>query len=189
MEDIEEIQDTPVRTGNKAKGNPNRTPAQIEAFERAKAKRQENARIKREHDEAVKKQRDIELEAKKRHTQEIQQKLSQYQTDDDDCSNDEEVIVKPKAKTKPKPKAKKIIYQEESESEEEEVIIVRKPKKKPVPKKKIVYQQEESDEEEEAPAPKKSLPNQIQRTSREQLQHDLQTERIQSALRSLGYIA
>ena len=70
---------------------------------------------------------------------------------------------------------------------------MKKPKKKrdiAPPRKRIVYQQEESDEEEPArPPPQQSLPNQIQRTSREQLQHDLQTERIQSALRSLGYLA
>jgi hypothetical protein len=182
MSDYEEIGETPVKEKKP------RTEAQIAATQRMLEKRKEIDAIKRGHREALKTEKELKLQDKVNKIKEVESKLSQYQSDDNFSNDEEKVIVKPKPKTKPKPK-KKIIYQEESESEEEEVIIVKKPKKKP-PKKKIVYQQEESDDEEPArPPPKQSLPNQIQRTSREQLQHDLHTERIQSALRSLGYLA
>lgn len=182
MSSYEDIAEPPVKEKKP------RTEAQIAATQRMLEKRKEIDAIKRGHREALKTEKELKLQDKVNKIKEVETKLSQYQTDDDFSNNEEKVIVKPKPKTKPK---KKIIYQEESESEEEEVIIVKKPKKKP-PKKKIVYQKEESDEEEEEPVrppPKQSLPNQIQRTSREQLQYDLQSERIQSALRSLGYLA
>lgn len=186
MSNNEDIAETPVKEKKP------RTEAQIAATQRMLEKRKEIDAIKREHREALKTEKELKLQDKVNKIKEVESKLSQYQTDDDFSNDEEKVIVKPKPKTKPKPK-KKIIYQEESESEEEEVIIVKKPKKKrdiAPPRKRIVYQQEESDDEEPArPPPKQSLPNQIQRTSREQLQYDLHTERIQSALRSLGYLA
>ena len=124
MEDIEERQEVrtdPIeRKGHKAKGNPNRTPAQIEAFEKARAKKADIAKIKREHEQAVKQQMNMELEAKKLHTKEIQSRLSKYQSESDE-EEEEPVIIK-KTKAKPQPKKKKIIYQEESESEDEVVI-------------------------------------------------------------------
>lgn len=185
MSDYEDIAEPPVKEKKP------RTEAQIAATQRMLEKRKEIDAIKRGHREALKTEKELKLQDKVNKIKEVESKLSQYQTDDDFSNDEEKVIVKPKPKTKPK---KKIIYQEESESEEEEVIIVKKPKKRqvapPRTRKKIVYQQEESDDEEPAkPPPKQSLPNQIQRTSREQLQHDLHTERIQSALRSLGYLA
>jgi hypothetical protein len=186
MSDYEEIAETPVKEKKP------RTEAQIAATQRMLEKRKEIDAIKRGHREALKTEKELKLQDKVNKIKEVESKLSQYQSDDDFSNDEEKVIVKPKPKPKTKPK-KKIIYQEESESEEEEVIIVKKPKKKrdiAPTRKRIVYQQEESDDEEPArPPPKQSLPNQIQRTSREQLQHDLHTERIQSALRSLGYLA
>jgi hypothetical protein len=186
MSDYEEIAETPVKEKKP------RTEAQIAATQRMLEKRKEIDAIKRGHREALKTEKELKLQDKVNKIKEVESKLSQYQSDDNFSNDEEKVIVKPKPKPKTKPK-KKIIYQEESESEEEEVIIVKKPKKKrdiAPPRKRIVYQQEESDDEEPArPPPKQSLPNQIQRTSREQLQHDLHTERIQSALRSLGYLA
>jgi hypothetical protein len=186
MSDYEEIGETPVKEKKP------RTEAQIAATQRMLEKRQEIDAIKRGHREALKTEKELKLQDKVNKIKEVESKLSQYQSDDNFSNDEEKVIVKPKPKPKTKPK-KKIIYQEESESEEEEVIIVKKPKKKrdiAPTRKRIVYQQEESDDEEPArPPPKQSLPNQIQRTSREQLQHDLHTERIQSALRSLGYLA
>jgi hypothetical protein len=186
MSDYEEIAETPVKEKKP------RTEAQIAATQRMLEKRKEIDAIKRGHREALKTEKELKLQDKVNKIKEVESKLSQYQSDDNFSNDEEKVIVKPKPKPKTKPK-KKIIYQEESESEEEEVIIVKKPKKKrdiAPTRKRIVYQQEESDDEEPArPPPKQSLPNQIQRTSREQLQHDLHTERIQSALRSLGYLA
>lgn len=186
MSDYEEIAETPVKEKKP------RTEAQIAATQRMLEKRKEIDAIKRGHREALKTEKELKLQDKVNKIKEVESKLSQYQSDDNFSNDEEKVIVKPKPKPKTKPK-KKIIYQEESESEEEEVIIVKKPKKKrdtAPPRKRIVYQQEESDDEEPArPPPKQSLPNQIQRTSKEQLQHDLHTERIQSALRSLGYLA
>lgn len=186
MSSYEDIAEPPVKEKKP------RTEAQIAATQRMLEKRKEIDAIKRGHREALKTEKELKLQDKVNKIKEVETKLSQYQTDDDFSNDEEKVIVKPKPKPKTKPK-KKIIYQEESESEEEEVIIVKKPKKKrdtAPPRKRIVYQQEESDDEEPAkPPPKQSLPNQIQRTSREQLQYDLQSERIQSALRSLGYLA
>ena len=184
-----------VKTGNKAKGNSNRTPSQIEAFERARDKKREIAKIKKENTEAIRIEKEIDLQAKKLQTIEIQKRINMYKSEDEEAEEEEVVIVpKKKALAKAslpipvaKPKKKKIIYQEEeSEESEEEIIIVRPKKSKAKPKKKkIIYQDEESEEEEE---PKKNLPQHIQKNAQEQMKYDLHTERINSALRSLGYI-
>ena len=184
-----------VKTGNKAKGNSNRTPSQIEAFERARDKKREIAKIKKDNTDAIRIEKEIDLQAKKLQTIEIQKRINMYKSEDEEAEEEEVVIVpKKKALAKvslpipvAKPKKKKIIYQEEeSEESEEEIIIVRPKKSKAKPKKKkIIYQEEESEEEEE---PKKNLPQHIQKNAQEQMKYDLHTERINSALRSLGYI-
>ena len=184
-----------VKTGNKAKGNSNRTPSQIEAFERARDKKREIAKIKKDNTDAIRIEKEIDLQAKKLQTIEIQKRINMYKSEDEEAEEEEVVIVpKKKALSKvslpipvAKPKKKKIIYQEEeSEESEEEIIIVRPKKSKAKPKKKkIIYQEEESEEEEE---PKKNLPQHIQKNAQEQMKYDLHTERINSALRSLGYI-
>ena len=184
-----------VKTGNKAKGNSNRTPSQIEAFERARDKKREIAKIKKDNTDAIRIEKEIDLQAKKLQTIEIQKRINMYKSEDEEAEEEEVVIVpKKKALAKvslpipvAKPKKKKIIYQEEeSEESEEEIIIVRPKKSKAKPKKKkIIYQDEESEEEEE---PKKKLPQHIQKNAQEQMKYDLHTERINSALRSLGYI-
>jgi hypothetical protein len=198
-----------VKTGNKAKGNSNRTPSQIEAFERARDKKREIAKIKKDNTDAIRIEKEIDLQAKKLQTIEIQKRINMYKSEDEEAEEEEVVIVpKKKALAKAplpipvaKTKKKKIIYQEEeSEESEEEIIIVRPKKSKaktssyivaggrnPLPKKKIIYQEEESEEEEE-PLPKKNLPQHIQKNAQEQMKFDLHTERINSALRSLGYI-
>ena len=184
-----------VKTGNKAKGNSNRTPSQIEAFERARDKKREIAKIKKDNTEAIRIEKEIDLQAKKLQTIEIQKRINMYESEDEEAE-EEEVVIAPKKKVLPNPlpsivkaktKKKKIIYQEEeSEESEEEIIIVRPKKSKAKPKKKkIIYQDEESEEEEE---PKKNLPQHIQKNAQEQMKYDLHTERINSALRSLGYI-
>ena len=184
-----------VKTGNKAKGNSNRTPSQIEAFERARDKKREIAKIKKDNTDAIRIEKEIDLQAKKLQTIEIQKRINMYKSEDEEAE-EEEVVIVPKKKVLPnplpsivkaKPKKKKIIYQEEeSEESEEEIIIVRPKKSKAKPKKKkIIYQEEESEEEEE---PKKNLPQHIQKNAQEQMKYDLHTERINSALRSLGYI-
>ncbi len=188
-----------VKTGNKAKGNSNRTPSQIEAFERARDKKREIAKIKKDNTEAIRIEKEIDLQAKKLQTIEIQKRINMYESEDEEAE-EEEVVIVPKKKTISKPipipvvktTKKKIRYQEEESKEEEneeEIIIVRPKKSKPKPtklkKKKIIYQEEESEEEEE---PAKNLPQHIQRNAQEQMKYDLHTERINSALRSLGYI-
>ena len=184
-----------LKTGIKAKGNSNRTPSQIEAFERARDKKREIAKIKKDNTDAIRIEKEIDLQAKKLQTIEIQKRINMYKSEDEEAEEEEVVIVpKKKALAKvslpipvAKPKKKKIIYQEEeSEESEEEIIIVRPKKSKAKPKKKkIIYQDEESEEEEE---PKKNLPQHIQKNAQEQMKYDLHTERINSALRSLGYI-
>ena len=192
----------------KAKGKSNRTPSQIEAFERARDKKREIAKIKKDNTDAIRIEKEIDLQAKKLQTIEIQKRINMYKSEDEEAEEEEVVIVPkkkalakvslpiPVAKTSsyivaggrnPLPKKKKIIYQEEeSEESEEEIIIVRPKKSKAKPKKKkIIYQDEESEEEEE---PKKNLPQHIQKNAQEQMKYDLHTERINSALRSLGDI-
>ena len=188
MEGMEEI-------NKKAKGTSNRTPSQIEAFERARDKKREIAKIKKDNTDAIRIEKEIDLQAKKLQTIEIQKRINMYKSEDEEAEEEEVVIVpKKKALAKAslpvavaKPKKKKIIYQaEESDESEEEIIIVRPKKSKAKPKKKkIIYQEEESEEEEE---PKKNLPQHIQKNAQEQMKYDLHTERINSALRSLGYI-
>jgi hypothetical protein len=183
-----------LKTGIKAKGNSNRTPSQIEAFERARDKKREIAKIKKDNTDAIRIEKEIDLQAKKLQTIEIQKRINMYKSEDEEAEEEEVVIVpKKKALAKvslpipvAKPKKKKIIYQEEeSEESEEEIIIVRPKKSKAKPKKKkIIYQDEESEEEEEP----KNLPQHIQKNAQEQMKYDLHTERINSALRSLGYI-
>ena len=188
MEGMEEI-------NKKTKGKSNRTPSQIEAFERARDKKREIAKIKKDNTDAIRIEKEIDLQAKKLQTIEIQKRINMYKSEDEEAEEEEVVIVpKKKALAKvslpipvAKPKKKKIIYQEEeSEESEEEIIIVRPKKSKAKPKKKkIIYQEEESEEEEE---PKKNLPQHIKKNAQEQMKYDLHTERINSALRSLGYI-
>ena len=167
-----------------------RTEAQIMATKRMLEKRKELDEIKRQHTEAVKAEKQLKLQEKKQDTIRIQKKLSEYQSQEEE-EEEEYIERRPpvrsrSVKPRQRPRRTKIIYEEESESESEEEIVIVKPKKKTkAPKKKIVYK-EESEEEEEQP---KSLPQHINRTSQEQLKYDLQTERITSALRSLGYIA
>jgi hypothetical protein len=185
-----------LKTGNKAKGNSNRTPSQIEAFERARDKKREIAKIKKDNTDAIRIEKEIDLQAKKLQTIEIQKRINMYKSEDEE-PEEEEVVIVPKKKAslpipipRAKAKKKKIIYQEEeSEESEEEIIIVRPKKSKAKPKKKkIIYQEEESEEEDNTPLPKKNLPQHIQKNAQEQMKYDLHTERINSALRSLGYI-
>ena len=74
--------------------------------------------------------------------------------------------------------------------EEEEIIVVRpKKSKSKKKKKKVIVQDDSSSEEEEIQKPTKNNLNQnFQRTAQEQVKYDLQAERIQSAMRSLGFI-
>ena len=59
-------------------------------------------------------------------------------------------------------------------------------------KKKVIVQDETSSEEEEiqkAPKPaRNNLTQNVERTAQDQLKFDLQSERIHSAMRSLGFI-
>ena len=117
-----------VKTGNKAKGNSNRTPSQIEAFERARDKKREIAKIKKDNTDAIRIEKEIDLQAKKLQTIEIQKRINMYKSEDEEAE-EEEVVIVPKKKVLPKvslpipvakPKKKKIIYQEEESEESEE---------------------------------------------------------------------
>lgn len=173
MSDNEDIvQEPPVKEKKP------RTEAQIRATERMLEKRKEIDAIKAGHREALKTEKAMKLQDKVNKIKEVETKLQSYQTE----SEEEEVVTK--TKTKPKPKKKtKIVYQEEESSESEEEIVIVKPKKKKTVKKTRKVYESESEEEEQ------SLPRNVQKSSNEQLKHDLQTERIHTALRSLGYLA
>jgi hypothetical protein len=144
MEDMQE-----ERKGNKAKGNPNRTPAQEEVFKRAQEKRIENGRIKKEYAEALKIEKKLELKAKAEQTKAIKEN-STYKSEDDKSEDDEpEVIVKKKTKPKPKPNKKIIIQEESTESEDEPEIVYLKKSTKKKPKKKVIIESSSSEEEEQ----------------------------------------
>lgn len=170
------VQEPPVSIKEKKP----RTEAQIRATERMLEKRREIDAIKAGHREALKTEKALKLQEKVNKIKEVETKLQQYKSESEE---EVEEIVKSKPKPKPKPKKKtKIVYEEESSSEEE--IVVVKPKKKKhmsKPKQRIVYESESEEEQ--------SLPRQVYKSSNDQLKHDLQTERIHTALRSLGYLA
>lgn len=174
MEDNEGIvQETPVKEKKP------RTEAQIRATERMLEKRREIDAIKAGHREALKTEKALKLQEKVNKIKEVETKLQQYKSESEEEQVEE--IVKPKPKAKPKKKTK-IVYEEESSSEEE-IVVVKPKKKKHIAKSKqrIVYESESEEEQ--------SLPRQVQKSSNDQLKHDLQTERIHTALRSLGYLA
>ena len=170
MSDNEDIvQEPPVKEKKP------RTEAQIRATERMLEKRREIDAIKAGHREALKTEKAMKLQDKVNKIKEVETKLQSYQTE----SEEEEIVTKPKPKPK---KKKKIVYQEEESSESEEEIVIVKPKKKKAVKKTRRVYESESEEEQ-------SLPRNVQKSSNDQLKHDLQTERIHTALRSLGYLA
>jgi hypothetical protein len=86
-----------VKTGNKAKGNSNRTPSQIEAFERARDKKREIAKIKKDNTDAIRIEKEIDLQAKKLQTIEIQKRINMYKSEDEEAE-EEEVVIVPKKK-------------------------------------------------------------------------------------------
>jgi hypothetical protein len=179
---MEGMEDAPIKEKKP------RTPAQVEAFKRAQDIRNDNAKIKKEHAEAIKTEKVLQLIDKQKKTKEIQEKISAYHSEEEE-SEEEEPKPKTKSKPKTKPKKKKIVYETESSEEEEIVYVKRSKSKKPKarPKKKIVYESE-SEEEEEKPQ-QSNLQQNVAKSSNDQLKYDLYTERIHSALRSLGYIA
>ena len=172
MEEIEE----PIQKEKKP-----RTPAQVEAFERAQQKRKDNSKIKKEHDDAVRAEKTLQLIEKQKKTKDIHDKISSYKSEESE--SEEEVVVKTKPKAKPKKKTK-IVYESSSESEEEVVYVKRSKSKPKKSKKKIVYESESEEEE-----PQQNLQQNIAKSSNDQLKYDLHNERIHTALRSLGYIA
>ena len=172
MEEIEE----PVQKEKKP-----RTPAQVEAFERAQQKRKDNSKIKKEHDDAVRAEKTLQLIEKQKKTKDIHDKISSYKSEESE--SEEEVVVKTKPKAKPKKKTK-IVYESSSESEEEVVYVKRSKSKPKKSKKKIVYESESEEEE-----PQQNLQQNIAKSSNDQLKYDLHNERIHTALRSLSYIA
>ena len=182
----EEISDSFVETVKQKKP---RTPAQEEAFKKMLEKKQEINRIKKEHTAVMKQEKNMEksqaLKEKESKTKQIQQKLSEYKTDDED------EIEQPIKKTKPRKKAvKKIVYEDPSSSSDEEIIVVRpKKSKSKKKKKKVIVQESSSSEEEEIQKPaRNNLSQNVDRTAQDQLKFDLQSERIHSAMRSLGFI-
>jgi len=170
-----------------------RTEKQKEAFEKMIAKRKEIDLVKNAHKEALRKEKEIVREDRVKKIKEVEQKMSQYKSAEED---EEEEIVKPvkvKAKTKPK---KKVIVEESSTEEEPEIVYVKKskPKKKSKKKKVIVETSSSSSEEEQEVKPKKKSSNRhtttdlVNKKSEDQLKQDLHDQRLKNALRSLGYI-
>ena len=159
------------------------TPKQKEAFEKMLEKKKDMDRIRKEHTDAVKAEKQAVLKEKEIKTKQIQQKLSEYKTDDEE--KEEQPVKKLRKKA-----VKKIVYEDPSSSSDEEIIVVRpKKSKSKKKKKKVVVHESSSSEEEEIHKPARNNINQnVDRTAQDQLKFDLQSERIHSAMRSLGFL-
>ena len=171
MGDIEEI---PIETPIKIKKP--RSEKQIEAFQKAIAKKKELSEINKEFNNAKKQQKDELGERKKRIIKTVKEPVSIVE------EVEEVEIKKPIKKKLPKPP---VI--EESSEEEEEVIVKRKKTKKKKPTKKNIYEDTSSDsfEDDEAIVNYAKI---IKKTAREKLKEELNQSKLQNAMSSLGYI-
>ena len=150
-----------------------RSPAQIAAFEKARAAQKD----KRDQLNKAAGVVDPDIDRKKIILKAVKEKLNgepakqpeetEEESDDDPSPPPPPKKVVKKAAPPPTPvKAKKepkVVYQEESDESEEEVVIVKKKKK---PKKKTIIYEESSEEEEEAPPPKKTRETKTQQNSK-----------------------
>ncbi|KAJ1465151.1 hypothetical protein T484DRAFT_1757594 [Baffinella frigidus] len=172
MEAIEAVEAIPIETPIKIKKA--RSEKQIEAFQKAIAKKAELTLINKEFNESKKQQKEAEVEIKKRFIKSVKE---------------------PKEEKIKKPKKKKLIppppveSSSEEESEEEEVIVKRKAKpKKKKPVKKIVYEDTSSEDSEEKKEQIVNYAKLIKKSVREKLKDELQEQKLRNAMSSLCYI-
>jgi len=175
---MEDIVEAPIDTTIKIKKP--RSEKQIEAFQKAIAKKAELSLINKEFNDAKKQQKEDVVEHKKRIIKAVKEVEVEVEVE----------VDKTKLKKKPKKKIPVPIEESSSESEmeEEEIIVKRKakPKKKPV-KKKIIYE-DTSSEESGDEASIVNMAKVIKKTARERLKDELNNAKLSSAMSALGYI-
>ena len=114
-----------------------RTPAQVEAFLKAKAKRVEVAKFKKEEIEKIKNVKQIPSKEQAHVVKEVKKKAVVAPESDDEEEEEEVVYIK---KKKPVAKKRRVIYEEEEEEEEEVQV---KPTVLDKPKKDVYIQQQQ----------------------------------------------
>jgi hypothetical protein len=177
---MEDIVEAPIETPIKIKKP--RSEKQIEAFQKALAKKAELSLINKEFNQAKKQQKEDVVEHKKRIIKAVKEPEPEVEV---------EVEVEKKIKRKPKKKIPvPVESSSESEEEEEEVIVKRKakPKKKKPVKKKIIYEDTSSEDSEDDESAIVNYAKIIKKTARERLKEELNQAKMNSAMSSLGYI-
>jgi len=170
---MEAVEETPIETPIKIKKP--RSEKQIEAFQKALAKKAELSLINKQFNEAKKQQKEDVVEHKKRIIKSVKEV---------------EVEVEPEEIKKPKKKKIPVPVESSSESEEEEEIIVKrkaKPKKKK-PVKRIIYEDTSSEDSGDDDAHIVNMAKIIKKTARERLKEELNQAKMNQAMASLGYI-
>ena len=182
MEAIEAVEEIPIKTKKPRSGK------QIEAFQKALAKKAELNLINKEFNLAKRQQKDDVIDYKKRIIKTVKEPV---EVEPVDVEVEVEVEVEPKVKVAKVKKTKKkpLPVESESESEEEEIIVKRKakPKKKPV-NRKIIYEDTSSSDSEEEKEQIVNYAKLIKKTARERLKEELNQSKMQQAMKSLGYI-
>jgi hypothetical protein len=161
QEIVEEVVD--VQPESKVKEKKPRTQKQIEAFEKARLKKQELAKINKEFNDAKKKQKEDVIEHKKRIIKTVKQPVEEEEQEE---------------------------VEEQEESEEEEIIIKKKPKQKKKPiKKRIIYADTSSEDEDEDDENAKIInyAKMLKKTARQNMKEELNRAKIEMAMASLGY--
>ena len=178
---MEDIVEAPIDTPIKIKKA--RSEKQIEAFQKAIAKKAELSLINKEFNQAKKQQREDVVEHKKRIIKAVKEPESEVEVEP-------ESEVEPKFKRKSKKKIPvPVESSSESEEEEEEVIVKRKAKpKKKKPVKKIIYEDTSSEDSEDDESAIVNYAKIIKKTARERLKEELNQAKMNSAMSSLGYI-
>ena len=185
MEVTEALEEIPIKTKKP------RSQKQIEAFQKALAKKAELNLINKEFNEAKRKQKDDVIEHKKRIIKTVKEPVELEVEEEVEVEPEVEPKIKVDKIKKPKKKpAKPVPIESESESEEEEEVIVKrkaKPRKKPV-NRKIIYEDTSSEDSEDEKEQIVNYAKLIKKTSRERLKEELNNSKMQQAMSSLGYI-
>ena len=161
MEESQEVVEEVVQPETKKEKKP-RSQKQIEAFEKARLKKQELAKINKEFNYAKKQAKEDVIEHKKRIIK---------------------TVKKPVQEEEPEPEP------EEESEEEEEVIIKKKPKQKKKPvKQRIIYADTSSSEDEDDENAKIiNYAKMLKKTARQKMKEELNRSKIEMAMASLGY--
>lgn len=161
MEDIQEkeVIEEVEQPQSKVKEKKPRTQKQIEAFEKARLKKQELAKINKEFNDAKKKQKEDVIEHKKRIIKTVKQPVQEEEEEEQEESEEEEVIIKKKPKQKKKPVKQRIIYADTSSSED-------------------------TDDDN---AKILNYAKMLKKTARQNMKEELNRQKIEMAMASLGY--